>query len=373
MKIGLIARADNSGLGMQTWEFYKHMHPYRTMVVDISRLNGNKQYYERYTNDDTTMFIKGFPSPREIDAFLMELDVVFVAESAYNPYLYEKSKELGVKVANQYNYEFFDWFNGDPKHRPDMLIAPSMWHFADVNAWVNHTNQNIGSNIAHAYLHCPVNRKLLPFRTIKQARTFLHVAGKSAAHDRNGTQSVIDASRYLKTNAQIIIHFQGEQGLPHQATSTIAEYVQRLAENGNSERVVIEQIEFENYQDVYSQGDVLLLPRRYGGNCLPLNEALSIGMPVIMTDISPNNHLLPKDWLIPAYPVNHFTTRPDLSIDIYDLDPKALAAKIDGFYNLDEATMLRANELANQLAESISWQTMKPKYDTALGMLCTQS
>jgi hypothetical protein len=27
MRLGLIARADNSGLGMQTWEFYNHMKP----------------------------------------------------------------------------------------------------------------------------------------------------------------------------------------------------------------------------------------------------------------------------------------------------------------------------------------------------------
>ena len=43
MKLGLIARADNTGLGMQTWEFYRAMKPEKTLVVDISAMNGNKQ------------------------------------------------------------------------------------------------------------------------------------------------------------------------------------------------------------------------------------------------------------------------------------------------------------------------------------------
>lgn len=365
MKIGLIARADNSGLGMQTWEFYKHMQPYRTMVVDISRLNGNKQYYERYP--ENALFVKGIPTANDIDLFLSELDVVFIAESAYNPYLYTRARELGVKTVNQYNLEFFDWFSAPAEVTPDMLIAPSMWNYQGIDEWCQ------TKSIKHVYLHCPANREALPFREIKQARTFLHVAGRAAAHDRNGTETVIKASKYLETDAQIIIHFQGEQGLAHQATNTIADYVELLAREGNEEKVSIEQIEFKDYPDVYSQGDVLLLPRRYGGNCLPMNEALSIGMPVIMTDISPNNQFLPKKWLLPATQIDMFQTRPNVGVTVYEADPVHLARRIDKFFNMEENEMLAQNIQANNLAESISWANMKYKYQDALEALCNQS
>lgn len=372
MKLGLVARSDNSGLGMQTWEFYRHMQPVKTMVVDISKHNNNKTYPERYSDNPIgdVIFVTGFPTAPDIDNFLQGLDVVFIAEAAYNPHLYARAKELGVKTAVQYNYEFFDWFNAPPELLPDMFIAPSMWHFADVNAWVNHTNQHTGSNIRHIYLHCPVNRRLLPQREIKKARIFLHNAGRSAAYDRNGTETVIDASRYLKTDAQILIHFQGEQGLPHQATHTITEYAERLARNGDEEKVTIEQVEFANYQDVYKQGDVLLLPRRYGGNCLPLNEALSVGMPVIMTDITPNAGFLPNNWLIPAQAVGQF--EPRTVVDIYGSDPQALAAKIDEFYNMTESQMWFENITAGELAQKISWQSLAPHYRVELEALCTQ-
>src|SRR5581483_7515404 len=55
-----------------------------------------------------------------------------------------------------------------------------------------------------------------------------------------------------------------------------------------------------NYEDIYKKGSVLVLPRKYGGNCLPMNEALSAGMPVIMSNISPQADFLPDKWLVDA-------------------------------------------------------------------------
>lgn len=360
MRIGLIARSDNSGLGVQTHEFYKHMKPDKTMVVDISKYNGNKVYPERYGQWST--FISGFPSNSDVDMFLRDLDVVFIAEAAYNPYLYDRARELDVKTAVQHNYEFNDWLIKPTYPKPDMLISPSMWHFEDTQAWCE------ANGVKHVYLHCPVDRDLLKMRVIKQARTFLHMAGRAAAHDRNGTNTVIDASKHLKTNAKIVIHFQGEQGLGHQTTSTIADYMRRVEASGDPSKVMLQQNEFDNYADVYNQGDVLLLPRRYGGNCLPVNEALSVGMPVIMTDISPNNQLLPKNWLVPAYKVGEFTPR--TQIDIYEADPRKLAEVIDSFYNSTESQMWFSNIEAGKIAEKISWNTLKPEYERVLRELC---
>ena len=363
MKLGLIARADNSGLGVQTWEFYRHMKPDKTLVVDISSLNGNKIYRERYP-DGT--FTTGFPNRGDIIEFLKDLDVVFVAEAPYNYELYSIAKEMGVKTAVQYNYEFFDWAAYPHYPTPDMLIAPSRWHFEDVQKFCDERG------IKHVYLHCPVDRQRLPFRKIKQAKTFVHNAGRSASHDRNGTQIVIDASKHLwQSDIKIKIHFQGAQGLAHQTTHDIAYYAERLRTHGNPDIVDIECFEHENYWGAYTEGDVMLLPRRYGGNCLPLNEALSVGMPVIMPDISPNDFFLPKMWLLPAERVGEFTPR--TKIDIYGIDPIALGAEIDQLADMSELDFELHNSLANQFAEQISWDSMKWRYMKCLEDLCTQS
>lgn len=352
MRLGLIARADNTGLGIQTYEFYKHMQPSKTMVVDISHLNGNKQYLDRYTD---AMYVRGFPTPVDIDKFLQELDVVFVAESPYNYYLYERARELGVKTVVQYNYEFFDWFANPHYPMPDMLAAPSRWHFDEIDDFAKK------HGIKHEYLHCPVNRKALPFKERDRAYTFLHIAGKPAAHDRNGTETVIAASRHVKNpNASIVIHFQGEQGLAHQATHSFDYYVDYLHAHGSDRNIMMAQLDYENYADLYKDADVLLLPRRYGGNCLPVNEALSCGMPVIMTDISPNNDLLPRHWLVPTFKIGEFTPR--TTVDIYASNDVVLAQKIDEFANAAPWWVALQSNNANAIAEQISWDTMKPKY-----------
>lgn len=361
MNIGLVARSDNTGLGVQTKGFYDHMHPAKTMVVDISALNHNKQYPERYPG---AMFIKGFPTNNDVDAFLQGLDCVFVAEAPYNFYLYARARELGIKVAVQHNWEFFDWIANPNLPIPDMIISPSMWHYEEVEAFCKQRG------IEHIYLHCPVDRDKLPFRKIKQAREFLHIAGKPAAYDRNGTDTVIEAAKYLQTDAKIHIRFMGEQGLVHQATNTIDSYLHRIRTEGNN-KILVSVGEVDNYVDIYCRGDVLLLPRRYGGNCLPLNEALSIGMPVVMTDVAPNNVLLPERWLIPAEKIGEFAPR--TIIDIHGADPQDLAAKIDAFYLMPPEVMDIENKRADAIADTISWDTMRPEYQQALEDLCRKS
>lgn len=362
MRIGLIARADNSGLGMQTWEFYNHMKPSKTLVIDMSDHNGNRQYPERYGSE--AVWCRGLPNTGTIDEFLQDLDVVFVAEAPYNYYLYHRAKELGVKTAVQYNYEFLDWLSPAYAHfpTPDMLIAPSQWHYAEADQWARERG------IKHVYLHCPVNRIKLPFQQRDSFKTFLHVAGRAAAHDRNGTMTVIEAAKYCKTNAQILIHFQGQQGIGHQVTHTLNEYENLVRQHNAKGNIIVRHQEFDNYEDIYQGGDVLLLPRRYGGNCLPLNEAISTGMPVIMPNISPNNHFLDATWLVPAEKISQF--EPRTVIDIYGVAPKRLADKIDEFALMPPEQALAHNDIANTLAEKIDWGVMRSQYVQTLEALC---
>lgn len=362
MRIGLIARADNSGLGMQTWEFYNHMRPSKTLVVDFSGHNGNKQYPERYPHD--AVWCQGIPNVGTINEFLEDLDIVFVAEAPYNYYLYARAKELGVKTAVQYNYEFLDWlyppYSDWPT--PDMLIAPSRWHYEDVQRFCDERG------IRHIYLHCPVNRVKLPFKKRDSFKTFLHVAGRAAAHDRNGTMAVIEAAKYVRSDAKILIHFQGQQGLGHQVTHTLDDYGAFIAEHNIKGNIIVRHEEIDNYQDIYHGGDVLLLPRRYGGNCLPLNEAISTGMPVLMPDISPNNQFLDRTWLMPAEKIGQF--EPRTIIDIYGVHPKRIADKIDEFVSFTPEQCLAHNSIANTLAEKIDWDNLKRDYVEAFEALC---
>ena len=108
-RLGLLARADNTGLGHQTLEFYRHMKPDKTMVVDMTHLKGNHHYPEsRYPGCKVSTALPEGPvtlPPEDISEFLEDLDVVFTAESPYSPLLYVRARRRGVLTVCQPNFD----------------------------------------------------------------------------------------------------------------------------------------------------------------------------------------------------------------------------------------------------------------------------
>jgi hypothetical protein len=54
-----------------------------------------------------------------------------------------------------------------------------------------------------------------------------------------------------------------------------------------------------------------------------MNEALTSGLPVIMSNTSPNDAILPRDWLIPVAFNGGFTSR--VPIQFFNVNISALA------------------------------------------------
>lgn len=350
-KLGLWgARADKTGLGYQTREFYRNMKPDKTQVIDISDLNhtlGKKTpQFEWYKNEPV---IHGFPNSRDCIDFCEGIDVAFLAESPYIYDFYYRAREAKVKTAVQYNFEFFDFFKFPEYPKPDMLIAPSMWRYDEINQFAKE------HGIEHIYLHCPVNPEPLKeaMHPRIKARTFIHIAGHPAAFDRNGTESFLDATKLMKkTGCRFIVYTQNKE---------MKDEIRHNYKDVEVRYAVPRQV------DLYKDGDVLVLPRRYGGNCLPMNEAVTCSMPVIMPNIDPNNKFLPSQWLVDAEKIGQF--EPRTVVDIFGCNPQALAFKMYWFASLSAEDMIEQSKLANELGKSISWEVMKPKYQEAFERL----
>lgn len=338
LRIGLFgAQASNKGLGIQNWEFYRHIKPFKTVVIDISHLNGMKLYPERFPD---AVFHKGFPTHQLIDEFLKDLDLVFTCETPYDwelgYYLFYRARQLGIKTVQQPNYEFLDYHQRPELPKPDIFALPSMWH------WEDFPFEN------KVFLPVPVDTYKLKRREIREAETFLHIAGKPASQDRNGTEIVVEAAKLIPW-AKIIVRSQEKMSLPG-----IPANVRFITEN------------VDDYRKLYETGDVLLMPRRYGGLCLPVNEALAKGMPVIMPDIDPNNRWLPKDWLISAEKTGEIIDR--TPINVMSITPYDLAQRIYEFAT-DEKFGLQSLR-ARRIAEEISWRNLKPVYLKTFVNLC---
>ena len=69
MRLGIIARSDNTGLGYQTKQLTDMLNPSKVMLIDFSEHNNNKQHPEWY-NGYEVINVFGIPDSRDIDRFL---------------------------------------------------------------------------------------------------------------------------------------------------------------------------------------------------------------------------------------------------------------------------------------------------------------
>jgi hypothetical protein len=336
MRIGLIARSDNSGLGNQTRELAYMLDPSKILLINSTPFNKNQQNPEWYSNYNVQNNL-GFINDRAALEFLKDLDVVVSCEIFYSRNFATIAKQNGVKSILQYNYEFLDNLQNNRLPLPNILLSPSKWQIEDVIA-------KFGNSCNVIHLPPPTDHK--NFEKARQLnkkinKKILHVAGKVAIMDRNGTDTVIEMMKYSKQDFVLEIRSQD-----------------KLKYTVNDERIKIISDSVKNQSDLYSGYDAMVLPRRYAGLCLPMNEALLSGLPVFMTDISPNNHVLPSEWLVASYKTGELMTR--TMLDVYSADPVQLANKIDLYMSGDQT---EAKKKAFEIGYSnFSQEVLKQKY-----------
>lgn len=323
MRLGIIARCDNTGLGNQTYNLVKMLNPDKVMLINSFSFNRNKQYPERY-NGYNCIHVRGFPDREQISQFLKEIDVVITCETFYNNSFVDLAKQKNVKTVLQYNYEFLDYLQKPNLTLPDVLISPSMWN-------IDHVSELFGDKAQVIYLPPPIEtenfEKSRTNNLIKDHNKILHVAGKSAAKDRNGTQSIVEMLKYSKSDYEIVITTQSP-----------------LEIKCDDPRLTIDASSPLHSQDLYNGFDAVVLPRRYAGLCLPMNEALVSALPVFMTNISPNNQILPESWLVKSQKIDTLMTR--IMLDVYEANPKELAKTIDLYMDSKDKNKIKNQALA---------------------------
>ena len=338
MRLGIIARSDNTGLGNQTRELVNMLNPDKILLINSRFFNQNKQHPEWYEGYNYQTTIKGFPTTNEIVEFLKDIDVVISCELFYNPKFVDLAKSREIKTILQYNYEFLDYLANPNQTLPDFLVAPSLWNFEDVV-------DRFGDKTSVVHLPPPTDINLFSgAREINKSKThkrLLHIAGKAAVKDRNGTNTVIEMLNYSSGDYELVVKTQSKLNI-----------------KCNDQRLTIDASSPDSHQSLYEGFDAMILPRRYAGLCLPMNEALISALPVFMTNISPNNKVLPNDWLFNSTKIDQLQTR--TMLDVYDGDARMLGKLVDDYYGLDIPNLKdKAFEIGNN---NFSIQSLKEKY-----------
>lgn len=318
VKLGMVCFANYSGLGNQTRRLAQILRPFRLLVIDSKSFSKNKTQNMGWYEGFSGYTVDGFPNNREVQKFLDGLTHVMVCENPLNYFLFSHAKAKGIKTFCQSNYEFCDNLNHKEYPEPDLFLMPSHW-------MVQEMKQKFPGKVM--YLPPPIDPN--EFTTAREKNInrdgkfrFLHIVGTLAASDRNGTLDLLEALHHTKADFHLTIKSQHE--LP-------PEYI-------TDDRRVTYVIDNEVWtSNLYKDFDAMIIPRRYGGLCLTCNEALMAGLPVIMPDISPNNELLPREWLVSAEKKSILQTR--VPIDVHGVNVKLLAGKMEWMMDQDRATL----------------------------------
>lgn len=343
-KVGLIAFANDGGLGAQTRRLAKLINPDVIMIINSAGFSKNKaQHFEWYEWHPNYFIVDGMPGNHAVKLFLQNLTHAFVVENPYNFGLVYWGQQQGTKVYVQSNYEFNQNLSQPWLPVPDKFLMPSHWMIPDMV-------ERFGADRVQ-YLPPAIDpAEFIEARETNLARRgkkrFLHLIGTAAMHDRNGTLDLIDSLKLTKGDFEVVVRSQQPLSMDV--------YL-------DDPRVTYEVDNWQYNWELYKDFDALLLPRRWGGLCLPMHEALFSGLPVLMSDVTPQKEVLPRKWLAPANRMGTFTAQSE--IPYYSVGHGIYAELIEQFSKMSDEVMLLEKQKALEIAEkNFSFDALRPKY-----------
>lgn len=328
MRVGLIARSEDRGLGNLTWAFHEHVQPDRTLVVDMGPFaRGFAPHHDRYPDALIVPWNQGeLPEPIVRD-WLDGLDVLYSAETFYDPRLVSWARDAHVRTVLHVMPEFY---RADLP-QPDVIWTPTRWRLDTLPSRTR-------------VVPVPMTRPSDVQQSSSSMLRVLHIAGNRAAGDRNGTILVVNALRYVTQPMHVRVETQGVR-LPSQSTAPHVQLDRHVGGRGDR---------WAMYDDV----DVLLMPRRYGGLCLPVLEAMTSGVAVMMPNVVPND-----EWPIIALDATQRGSMeaPAGTIPMTYVEPRVIAAALDQLV-LDSSVLAHAQLAALRWAQENSWERLLPLY-----------
>lgn len=302
MRIGALVRTEQRGLGIQSRAFAHHMGA-EVLVIDIPNASAHvcPPDHSYRPAAPRARVASGWRLPELlVRAWLEGLDAVWSAETFYDDRLSEWAREAGAVTALHANPEFVT-----PSRQHYGLGNPDLWWSA--TPWRLDAMPN-GTQVVPWPVELPDGEKE---RHEGRAR-FLHIAGREAMGDRNGTQALLAALPLLTEPCHVTITSQdGERSLPPLPDHVTVDSLGPL----------------EDLAYLYATHDVLVMPRRYGGLCLPVGEAMAQGLAVLMPDVDPNQDAWPVD-AFPADPGTYIDA-PCGRLQIAAIEPYTLAEAMD--------------------------------------------
>lgn len=202
----------------------------------------------------------------------------------------------------------------------------------------------------------PVARDRLPFRERDEVVHLYHPTG-SAFHDRNGTNIFLNALPFLESKVQVTIRAERPISVPRCSADVD----------------VVDKATVHYWEQYNPTIDLMVLPRRFGGLSMPLQECASLGVPSLMLQSDPYAcygfvHAIPTTgatfWPMKGNPRD--------GIPVHDADPRVLAQAIDWLVQHPDRQHA-ASHAADAWAETRAWHgPLGDRWCTLLDAACAE-
>ena len=333
MIVGSIGRANITGLSTLLKSFYDNKIVQK-VIIEIHPTDFN--HVEWFSKDDITLvgpnekqeFRYAFQDKdrERVKNFIKNIDVLLMFEIPFYWEIIDIAKSFNKKTVLVPMYEC----TPIPIDVDEFLCINELDYYIYTKAY---PNKKV------SFIRNPSNANI-SWKLRKTAKKFVHNAGYHYQSDRNGTLSLLNAIKFIKSPIELVIR----------STKKIDVEIK-------DERVKIidEPGKFENLWD---DGDVFVMPERHNALCLPLEEAFASGMLVMAGNRFPINSIFPKEPLIPVKEYRPAQLTSIIANESF-YDPQDIARKIDDWYNKDISFY---SNLGKTWAENNSFIKLSPVY-----------
>lgn len=326
MRVGTFCYSHSRGLGHLARDFFRHGVITDVLVVE----HPNIPLQDWYPGAPRTNL--GALDTSLMRDFVRDKDVMLWFETPFWWPIVEYCHEVGVRTALCPMYEV------TPEHhpRPHRYLCPSL---LDLDYFPPDRS---------LYLPLPVEYS---WRLRTHALHYVHNGGYLGLRGREGTTLLIEAMRYVESPLRLTIRVQENVSAEHQRMMAKDPRIDYHAGT-------------VPYEDLYAAGDVAVMPQKFNGCSLPMQEACASGMLVMASDRFPANAWLPKGPLIPVSDYRLARTAGRfMEVDEAVIDPAAIARTMDSWFEKPISDLSLAGK---RWAEAHSWESLKPRWLEAL-------
>lgn len=327
MTLGMVVRDDNGGLGNLTYAAWRRLRPEVTVVVQARPCRGEPHpavFEEAWT---TTVTMPNPMTRRDWRKVAGMADVWWSAETWYCDDAERTIREAGGRSILYVMPELFMGSDADALWNPTPYLHDRLPERARVVDWP-----------------CDPPGRWTPRLSV---RRLLHVSG-GAQFDRNGTTLFVEALRRVREPCEVLLH---QPDVTHRLSARDLRGMPLHVEVKQTREYV------GNMGSLYKWADLLVLPRRYAGLCLPAFEAMGYGCLVMMPQTEPQT-----GW--PVLPVESVAERPARMrggrIPMVSVDPVVLARRLDAWLSAEPRPVVDVSDKGRAWVEARSWDRLLP-------------